>query len=43
MGNINVEIEDNLHNELRHKAIDEKKEIREIVVIALKKYLKKNV
>lgn len=36
MGNINIEIPEDLHDDLRKMSVDEKKEIREIVKDALR-------
>jgi len=35
-----LDIPDDLHDELRHKSIDEKKDMQEIIINAIKKYLK---
>lgn len=40
MGKFLLDIPEDLHDKLRHKSIDEKKEIRELLIIAIKYYLK---
>ena len=40
MGKFMLEIPEDLHNKLRHKSIDNKEEMGEIIINAIKKYLK---
>jgi len=41
MGNINIEISEDLHDDLRIKSIEDKKDIRDIVIEALIKVVKR--
>lgn len=40
MGKFLLDIPEDVHDMLRHKSIDEKKDIKELILIAIKKYLK---
>ena len=40
MSKFMLDIPEELHDELRHKSIDEKKDMQEIIITAIKKYLK---
>ena len=40
MGKFIIDLPEELHDKLRHKSIDEKKDIQELILEAIKKYIK---
>ena len=40
MANINIGIDDKLHKELRHKAVEEETTIKDLIIKAIKKAVK---
>ena len=40
MGKFLLDIPEELHDELRHKSIDTKKDIQELIIEAIRKYIK---
>ena len=40
MGKFLLDLPDEIHDRLRHKSIDEKKDIKELILLAIRNYLR---